>query len=59
MTEHERILQPILDLQKFAQENHYYGLIEGLSVALEAYIDEASLDEDVKTAALSLFNEVN
>lgn len=58
MTEHERILQPILDLQQFAEENQYHGLIEGLGVALEEYIREASADEDAKNLALCELSNV-
>lgn len=57
VTEHERILQPILDLKQFAEESQYHGLIEGLGVALEAYIYEASLDVDVRTTALNALKE--
>ncbi|WP_299508192.1 hypothetical protein [uncultured Roseobacter sp.] len=57
MTEYERILQPILDLRKFARENQYHGLIEGLNVALEAYIKETSTNENVRDAALSALKE--
>jgi hypothetical protein len=53
MTAHERILQPILNLQEFAKEHQYHGLIEGLSVVLEEYINEASPNENVRVAALS------
>lgn len=53
MTEHERILQPILDLRQFAKEGQYHGLMEGLGVALEEYIKESTLDENVRVAVLS------
>jgi prephenate dehydrogenase len=57
MTEHERILQPILNLQHFAKENQYHGLIEGLSVVFEEFIKEASPNENVRDAALRALKE--
>lgn len=52
MTEPVRILESILDLQHFAKENSFHGLIDGLNVALETYVNEASLDENERIVAL-------
>lgn len=53
MNEQEKILGPIIDLQNFAEENQYHGLMEGLNVVLEEYIKDVSANEGVKIAALN------
>lgn len=60
MIKQETLIEPILELQKFAQDNGYYGMMEGLKIVLETYINETGFDENEKIGALNfLLNSEN
>ncbi|WP_299869995.1 hypothetical protein [uncultured Roseobacter sp.] len=57
MTETEEILVPIRDLQHFAEKYQHHGLIAGLRLVLEEYINETSSNEEVRQTALCALRE--
>lgn len=57
MTETEGILIPIRDLQHFAEKYQHQGLIAGLRLVLEEYINEASSNDEARQTALSALRE--
>ncbi|MGZ2260021.1 hypothetical protein [Roseobacter sp. A03A-229] len=59
MIQSDEILNSIQDLKEFAETNQHEGLIAGLKVALEAYINDATSDEETRKAALGALDEVN
>lgn len=58
MIQSDEILNSINELKEFSETNQHQGLIAGLRVALEAYINDSTSDEEARKAALGALNEV-